>query len=294
MTLGILAIAGLVFLFLVERFNVFGRITQEVVKSAHEQERVTLADWRSSFFTNPLADSRLYSAAFVFASGLIVLCVPGDALYGAQPVKTPTENARVVEVQRVENGGAAETTYLFPVAQENDGSPDLADMLLIDGNRNDDYVLFDHSRHIHNMKQKNVGCTSCHHMNTPQNKGTGCYKCHGDMYMPRSIFDHVGHVASLGENKSCEGCHYDPSLPKVRKNTTPCEKCHQEFKENGSLVERSRPPRVVAASYKEAMHKLCISCHKAEQKKGVKNEDFSRCTNCHRDLPGVRDGMAKN
>jgi hypothetical protein len=42
-------------------------------------------------------------------------------------------------------------------------------------------------------------------------------------------FDHLAHIAALGEKESCRTCHADPSRPKTRESSTPCATCHGEM-----------------------------------------------------------------
>jgi hypothetical protein len=44
----------------------------------------------------------------------------------------------------------------------------------------------------------------------------------------------------------------------------------------------------LASGYMDAMHELCIDCHEEQQASLAEpNENFARCTNCHRNLPSV-------
>jgi hypothetical protein len=44
----------------------------------------------------------------------------------------------------------------------------------------------------------------------------------------RPDFDHLAHIAALGGDEGCLGCHPDRSLPRTRETSTPCATCHGE------------------------------------------------------------------
>ena len=74
-------------------------------------------------------------------------------------------------------------------------------VLMIDGNRDGRYVLFDHDSIIADVlgsRELDTSCVLCHHMNKPFDQGTRCYECHTDMYLSVDIFDHDFHMAEVG------------------------------------------------------------------------------------------------
>jgi hypothetical protein len=177
---------------------------------------------------------------------------------------------------------------------ESDGDAVAVDVLLIDGNRNGDYVLFDHEGHTFELSEENdprTSCVSCHHMNKPLDTSTGCSECHTDMYLAADIFDHDFHREELGGNAGCVECHFNSSLPKLRENTTDCLECHSGIRAEGSRVEITDPAKQYRASgYMTAMHELCIGCHEERQPTlMIPNENFSRCSHCHQALPDLDD-----
>ncbi|MFC1852131.1 cytochrome c3 family protein [candidate division CSSED10-310 bacterium] len=288
-TFSILSAAGLIYLFAVENFKVFEAITPDVVERTYRLERIDHANWKTLFFTSPIAEPRLYSAIFVFAIGIALGFLPYKVIYGITPEKTPTSGARIVEIFQMKDPTDPGTQFLVP--GDVDPVPpesQKVDMFMIDGNRDGSYVLFNHDQHVAKKGNKE-SCVLCHHMNKPFEKASRCYECHSDMYLPVYIFKHEAHVKKTGGNKHCVKCHVDLALPKVRKNTTPCEKCHLNMRPQGSLVKvEAAEKKLMASGYMDAMHNLCITCHEQEQKKlAEKNENFSRCTNCHRDVPSI-------
>jgi hypothetical protein len=294
-TLGLLSAAGLVFLFAVERFRVYAGIDEGAVQKAHEIREVDPADWKTVFFRNPLASARVYSALVVLGIGLTVILLPENARSGVVPESTVTRGPQVVELQRVEIGDGPGARYVFPPRQEEFPSSPRVDAMLIDGNSDGNYVLFEHQSHVDRLEERGEKCTACHHMTDALNKAPSCTRCHTDMYLARDIFDHAYHVTELEGNRGCQRCHVDPDLPKVRANTAPCEDCHGGMRAQQTRVVLTSPPGeegTVAKGYMDAMHGLCITCHENEQKERPEwGERLSLCTTCHRETLPLRDLM---
>ncbi|MCP4675096.1 MAG: hypothetical protein GY854_06245 [Deltaproteobacteria bacterium] len=264
-TIGILAGAALVFLFCIERFSVFQGINQASIQAAYAPGDPDRSIWKSVFFQSPGSEVRVYSASFVISAGIALGFVPEDSISGVQPEKTPASDPRIVQLE------------------ENNNS-----MLMIDGNRDGNYVLFNHEMHIGKQGERGSSCVTCHHMRKPYEKVSKCADCHSDMYLPVDIFDHKEHTNRLDGNAGCVKCHTDPLASKVRENTKPCAECHTSMRPEGTLVQIPKDRQTTsAAGYMDAMHGLCIDCHEKEKDKLEEpNENFTRCTNCHRDSPG--------
>ena len=75
-------------------------------------------------------------------------------------------------------------------------------LLLIDGNRDGNLVLFDHDGHTAHLGEAR-SCVLCHHQNLPFDRNTSCFQCHRDMYETSDTFDHGSHVEQLGGNAGC-------------------------------------------------------------------------------------------
>jgi hypothetical protein len=166
--------------------------------------------------------------------------------------------------------------------------------LMIDGNRDGDYVLFDHDAHVANLEQRDgFSCELCHHMKRPYEKVGTCAVCHTDMYLRSDIFDHSLHVVEFNGNVGCVECHTDPSLDKVPGNIKPCRECHETMRPAGTLVDIPEDEQSSGApGYMIAMHEMCISCHEKEvENLETPSEDFARCANCHRDFPDLEDDV---
>ncbi len=256
-TIGILSLAGLVFLFCVEHFKVFQGIDREQIDKAYAPGKIDHADWKTVFFHNPQSEMRLYSASFMLSIGLALGFVPEHSVFGVQPEMTPTHGPRIVEMSKTDSSST----------------------LMIDGNRNGNYVLFDHESHIASQGgERDAACVQCHHMKKPQEKVSKCYDCHRDVYLPRDIFDHNSHVKAMNGNESCRECHVDPKKMKVRENTKSCDECHNGMRPKNTLVKIPKDKqKSIALGYVDAMHKLCIDCHEQE---GL-HEEPDLCTHCH-------------
>ncbi|MCP4600461.1 MAG: hypothetical protein GY847_08005 [Proteobacteria bacterium] len=267
-TIGILAGAALVFLFCVERFSIFQSIDQSRVQTAYAPGAPDRSMWKTVFFHNPRSEIRVYSASFILSAGIAVGFAPEDSIFGVHPAQTPVDEPRIVQLE------------------ENADS-----VLMIDGNRDGNYVLFDHEMHISKQGGRDSSCVKCHHMTKPYEKVSKCAGCHSDMYLPVDIFNHEKHVEQMDGNLSCSKCHTNPEELKLRENTKPCDECHKNMRPQGTLVQISKDRQTtLAAGYMDAMHGLCTDCHEKEKDKLEEtNENFARCTNCHRDSPRLDD-----
>jgi Ni/Fe-hydrogenase subunit HybB-like protein len=295
-TIGILSGAALIFLFCVERFSVFERVDRTRLDAAYTPGRLDHADWRTVFFRNPQADVRIYSVALVLAVGIALGFAPADSIFGVQPEKTPTHGPRIVEISNTRISGVPGVNFSVPlVGQKGNGNSKRLRVLMIDGNRDGDYVLFDHDTHVANQGGDD-SCLLCHHMTKPYEEVSECSGCHADMYLEVDIFDHWLHVDRTDGNAGCVECHSDPLADKVRENATPCSDCHKTMRPEGTLVEISEDQNAtVAPGYMDAMHGICVDCHEREKENLAEpNDDFSRCTNCHRDLPQLEDDQWKS
>jgi hypothetical protein len=235
--------------------------------------------------------------------------MPDHSIFGLRPVKTPTEGPRLVEISDIKVPGVPGVQYYVPPLGEvqntsHDASHDASHdggqngssrkilALMIDANRNGDYVLFDHDMHIEKQGGRNkTTCLRCHHMQKPYEEVSECYGCHADMYLAVDIFDHSFHVEKTNGNDGCIQCHTDPSAAKVRENTKACSECHETMRPEGTRVEIPKEKQTTMASgYMHALHTSCIGCHKEVMATLQEpNENFTNCTNCHRDLPRLED-----
>jgi hypothetical protein len=106
------------------------------------------------------------------------------------------------------------------------------------------------------------------------------------MFSPSDTFDHDLHADRMGGNDACILCHRDPAEVKSRETATPCLECHRDMAAQGSFVPTgSRPVLESAAGFMDAMHGLCIECHKTfEEREPESYSGISRCEACHREM----------
>ncbi|MFH1723724.1 MAG: NrfD/PsrC family molybdoenzyme membrane anchor subunit [Elusimicrobiota bacterium] len=277
---GILAGSGLVFFLLLENLDIYygpaasGRDREPQVPGLAFE--AWLADAR-------ITAARRYSLFIVAGAAAAVLFLPEGTVFGARPADTPAAQARRVRGLSVRTGGGRVSTLRLgerPVPAK--GRVKRLPLYLIDGDRDEDAVLFDHAGHV-----KRAGgekrCGVCHHLNMPLDENTSCHECHRDMYEPASVFSHASHVRELGGNAGCVKCHEDPLVVKDRRTAVACGECHSDSAAKGSFVEAPGPRWGAAPGYADAMHGLCESCHKkkAKEEPGRYPAALGRCAACH-------------
>ncbi|MGD8439176.1 MAG: hypothetical protein PVG53_01475 [Holophagae bacterium] len=271
MSLGLVpGIAVLIWMFLVEHYEVWqtepeldDRDTSFDPPEWDHPSNVWLGD-------SAIAGFKRCSLAFVFGAALSFALLPHDALFGASAPPAPVARPRG------------------------------HDVLLIDGDRAGSRVSFDHRRHEEKLGQEQ-SCRLCHHMAVPLDQDTPCWLCHSDMWSPTDIFDHDRHVAMIehqGGAEPCDACHHlNGPEPRDRDNAAKCasEGCHvgaSALVVDGSRIELDDPehPRV-AAGYMDAMHGLCIDCHK-EKEAELGRPHHHECATCHVEIvPGSRSSV---
>ena len=289
---GILAAAGLFYLFCVENLGLFSTIDAEDVRRSRTAGGIDLADWRTSFFGGHRhGEARLYSLVFVAAMALSFGCLSDDAIFGVKPVSTNTSGPRRVQVFKHDNGRAAPFLVARREAAPPESDGEKAMVLMVDGNRNGRYVLFDHDTHLTRVEGGKDGCVRCHHMNNPLDSATSCCECHRDEYLTVDLFDHQIHEDRTGGNSGCIRCHEGAASARVRANTPKCTSCHPNMRPADTRVQvtdesmKDRP-----TGYMHAMHSLCIDCHRERKPTvPVERQTFDECAGCHGDLPEISE-----
>jgi hypothetical protein len=287
-SLGIVAGAGLLFIFFVEKLRVYPEEHWEVAARrvpAFEPHtmRVLLPD--------SLVAPRRYSLAFVLAAAVTIALLPEDVLWKKGMARTPAAGPRVVE-GLMQTQPDAHGYHLAIVMAKHALPPDAArvDLMVIDGNRDGRLVLFPHEHHVAKLGEKR-SCEMCHHQSLPYSRNSGCSQCHRDMYAETDTFVHSSHVAELGGNAGCTRCHDDPARIKSRDATTSCLDCHTGMVAAASRIQAPEKGMTgYATGYMDAMHGLCMECHeeKVEKEPVTYGAEFARCTSCHRDADGSR------
>jgi Ni/Fe-hydrogenase subunit HybB-like protein len=283
-SLGVVAAACFAFMFFVENFSVYESNMSRAKKQFAPPSHDLISDVRLDL---PWAGSlRRQSLVFILAIALGFALIPDNDLFGSKLVKTIVKNPRLVEVPQITNpNGSKSYEFLDTLKSEVTSNPTakITKVLIIDGDRNGKFVLYNHDAHS-NLLGGASSCSKCHHINKPYNLSTACYECHKDMYLETDIFLHDYHVKKMGNNQSCKQCHKDNNQPKNRKTAVACLECHKKMIAQNSLVKIEGQVQLdKAPSYKDAMHGLCISCHKQKiQEEPQKyNDDFARCKICH-------------
>ena len=255
-TAGVVSTATLVFLFLIERFNVWEQ--RPVDPEAAPLEAPRFHPVGTTWLGTPAVASRtIYSLAFVLAAALgFALLAPRPAFSRGIPPQ-PVHRAR---------GG---------------------DILWIDGNLNGYGVAFPHAK-IEAKLGGDSSCVKCHHMNLPRDRNSGCYECHRDMYLPTDAFRHDWHAAASGANLSCNQCH-TAAHPRTASNVKTCGQCHKDLIPPGATIQVKTYQTV---GYVEAMHTLCIGCHVNLARQNNK-PGFAQCTTCHKEPRPLDDAAAQ-
>lgn len=274
-SVGLIAACVLVFLFLVERLRVYDA-PQARGEPALSYDAASL----HNLLPDELAAPRRYSLAALFGGCLAVVFLPVGV---PQPVATAALPARAAAgFAENRHGGPGQTLDFALPARSVPADAQPASLLVIDGNRDGDMVLFNHGGHIGRMG-RHESCSLCHHMNMPLDRNTSCWECHRDVYGPTPLFRHESHVKAMGGNAGCRQCHTDESLPKTYETSTACDECHRQQIASAELVPAPAARWHPAPGYVRAMHGLCLKCHAKSVRESPEKYSplLSRCDNCH-------------
>ncbi len=251
-TLGIVAAATLVFLFLVEHFKVWKQRPADPESDPRklpEFSKVGLT-WLG---TPAIAGRVKYSLAFVVAAALGFFFLGNPRAAGLGVVPTPVHRARGGEV------------------------------LYIDADLSAYGVTFYHQKEV-DRNGGNQSCPICHHMNLPGDKNSGCYECHSDMYLSADAFRHDWHASANGAKLACTECHAKGQTRSAA-SAKPCVDCHKHLIPSEATIKIKT---YAAPAYVDAMHELCIGCHAKVAMKENKPE-VARCGECHRGKSNLSD-----
>jgi hypothetical protein len=258
LSLGVFAAAALAFLYLVENYRIFENTPAREHLAALEAGSQPSDPLGRRRALGPVGGYARISLIVVLAAALTLGAFSANALEGVEPQHSAVQPPLGVD--------AARTT------------------LAINGDRDDDVVVFPHADH-----QKRGGgpasCKKCHHQTLPHDQASPCHRCHTDMALRTSIFDHERHVAHLDDKWSCAKCHVGVG-PKNADNAKPCEDCHREDMHLDLPDGKRYDDR--ARSYTDAMHGLCIPCHKQQDQ--TRGTHQAECSFCHRRRPPPVDG----
>ena len=264
--IGVIAAAGIVFLFFVENFAVFDdrwqqkRLNKGIFSADFDRwSRV----WYSALMSGLHRVTLL--AVFAIPIGWVLLYPP---FHKSTPSTGEVQAAVGLDVSR--------------------------DTLRIDGDREGLVTVFAHAEHQKRLNGDS-SCVICHHVSMPGDRSTPCSRCHSDMVNGTLIFDHFFHTTAVAKkenltgwypaNHSCRECHLDNG-PKTKENAKDCFDCHREDMWLVGTPD-STLNLAVARSFREAMHDNCISCHSREKER-VSRPDLDQCSTCHHSLRSRR------
>jgi Ni/Fe-hydrogenase subunit HybB-like protein len=243
-SLGIVAAATLVFLFMIEHFKIWE--TRPVDPEADPRKLPELQKVDSIWLGTPRIAARTkYSLAFVVTAAVSFSFLGNPRAAGLGVAPTPVDRARGGEV------------------------------LYVDANLDGYGVTFYHQREIDRNGGKQ-SCAICHHMNLPHDNDSGCYECHRDMYVPSDAFRHDWHASPSGARLACMECHPAGQVRSAA-GAKSCASCHKDLIPRGATI---KVKSYTAPAYVDAMHALCIGCHAKVAEKENKPE-VARCAECH-------------
>ncbi len=245
-TLGVISVAALVFLFVIEHFHVWEiqpkdpESLPETPPSFDYASRVWLGNPETASLTK-------YSLAFVFSFAVGMALMPEQKILG--------KGINDIKVYRASG----------------------KDTLLINGNRDNYFVEFPHKDHIKRIGEDN--CKTCHHLTLPGYQENSCWECHTSMYKATAFFRHDQHTLNSNANIKCDVCH-TPGMNRTAATAKNCVDCHPQY--DISMFQNLNDKKYYALSYTDAMHKLCVSCHiiKSKEMKGKPN--LAQCSTCHK------------
>ncbi len=256
-SLGVIAAAALVFLFIAENFSIFD--------DRWKERRYRSGIFKASFDSI----SRVWQTAL--HNGLQRTTLIGVFIVPlAFVLMYPQRKAKRFDV--VPASGVNTTRSI----------------LFIHGNGIGMGVEFSHLEHQDSLGGKS-SCIKCHHMSMPNDKSSPCSDCHQKMFQRTLIFKHDMHMLwvakerNMGglnpENKTCTICHL-PGYPKSANHTVGCLNCHRT---DMNIADTTGLPKdfLYADSYFNAMHTSCIGCHQ-KMKVKLNMHSLDQCWDCHR------------
>ncbi len=244
-SLGVVSAAALAFLFAVEKLHVWEHRPSHPESGRHAQPSFdhTSEVWLGT----PLVAARTrYSMAFVLSFALAFALMPQN--------KIESKGVEDISVQKARGG----------------------DTLFIDGNYDAFGTLFDHARHVDSLGRKE-SCLKCHHMNVPLDKESGCWECHTNMYTVADIFRHDWHASPNGAAIACDVCH-ESQQERQKASAKTCRDCHIDLYADSTTDTLDT---YLAVSYVDAMHILCVDCHRGRAVADTTRVALAQCSTCH-------------
>jgi len=286
-SLGIVSGLGLIFLFFVENLKVW----EEPPEPSDHFTPAAVDPVSSQYFGSPWLGEGQRAALAVICGvvvgiGLLELQIATRQQTEARPIDPPRSVA--VEVSPGTDGRGHSFAVVSPTAatamtEALTGDARLQDAILIDSGGEGRFVLFPHAAHQRRLGAE-ASCAQCHHRNVPLDRATSCSHCHRDMYRWTDTFDHARHVVAHDQSRSCTVCHADRRAARSRSGSRPCASCHMPTPPHATRVRVTRDGAPgMAPGYERAMHGLCESCHREQEKDlAATDRSLSRCSACHR------------
>lgn len=245
-SLGVVSVAALVFLFAIERFHIWELKPRDPESLPHSAPSF---DYSShAWLGNPdVSALTKYSLAFILSFAIGMALMPEKQLHakGIEDVKVSRASGR--------------------------------DTLFINGNRDDHIVAFPHKEHIGRIGEDK--CVKCHHLTLPKYQENSCWECHTSMYQPVDFFNHEWHSSNKSANIKCNDCH-EAGVTRNIKSAKKCVECHPEYKFSSQINNNLK--KYYAPSYTDALHKLCVSCHLLKSVELKDKPNLAQCTTCHK------------
>jgi len=262
LSLGVIAAAGIVFLFAAENLPIFSEKGEE---------------WRRA--------RRAFTPAFDRFSGVWRMTLASGVSRASLLAVMVVPLAWVLLFPPFGRGDGDPGAVRPPAAQDAERK-----VLRIDGDQAGVAVVFPHADHQRRLGGRD-SCTRCHHLSLPADHSTPCSRCHRSMEADTTIFDHGAHFTAVArrdhlggwipENQACGVCHATEG-PKGAATARPCLECHEKDMAPSRRVEA---PLALgrASGYRVALHESCIACHKDEAAKQGRPA-LGDCSTCHETL----------
>jgi hypothetical protein len=223
-SIGIVSAAALAFFFFVENFSVYEEEDEE------EKGDILIIKPGLNIRLNlpPMPNAGRYAILFIVGTAIGFWLMFDDVVHGLGPEKTPVQVVRRIEAVRTKADG--ETIYAHDLydqsGEEVPANAELVNALLLDGDRKNKYVIFNHEEHKY-MSGGEKSCGLCHHKEEPLSKTGFCHECHSDMFLSTEFRDSEGQVRLAppymeAMHGRCITCHADMDPPTAR-----CNACHQ-------------------------------------------------------------------
>ncbi len=249
-SLGIISIAALVFLFAIENFNIWELQPKEPDSLPHTLPEFDYTS-RTWLGTPDVSGITKHTLAFIISFAIGMALIPGKQLQSGG-----IDNVKVNRASGL-------------------------DSLYINGNRDDQFVKFPHQAHIARIGKEN--CITCHHLNLPGEKLSECWQCHSSMYSKVDFFQHDWHSSINGADLKCSDCHKQ-GINRSAESAKQCTDCHKTYSFTANQMNDNSV--YYTLSYTDALHNLCVSCHLKEAKLLTDKPNLARCSTCHKtELP---------